>query len=237
MLAALLLVRGARAGAGAGREEGPQDRLGAGPADPEPVRRPGRGELPDLGDQLRPARQLQPGRPVARARHRREAGTSRTDKKTVTFTLVDGAKWSDGEPITSKDVKYSLDVLGGNGLLFTSYTENVTSVETPDAQTVVIKTKKPDTRIVGGLFVFILPEHIWGKQTIKRAHGQLPAPDPAGRQRPVRGHRVRLQPDRADGAQPEVPRVGRSRSSTSSSSSSTAAPTPSSARSRSARPT
>ena len=37
------------------------------------------------------------------------------DKKTVTFTLIEGAKWSDGEPITSKDVKYSLDVLGGEG--------------------------------------------------------------------------------------------------------------------------
>jgi len=90
------------------------------------------------------------------------------DKKTITFTLVEGAKWSDGEPITSKDVKYSLDVLGGNGLLFTSYTENVTSVEAPDAQTVVIKTKKPDARIVGGLFIFILPEHIWGQVPIKQ---------------------------------------------------------------------
>ena len=26
------------------------------------------------------------------------------DKKTVTFKMIDGAKWSDGEPITSKDV-------------------------------------------------------------------------------------------------------------------------------------
>ena len=48
------------------------------------------------------------------------------DKKTVTFHLVEGAKWSDGQPITSKDVKYSLDVLGGNGALFTGYTDNVT---------------------------------------------------------------------------------------------------------------
>ena len=59
-------------------------------------------------------------------------------------------------------------MLGGNGLLFTSYTENVTSVETPDAQTVVVKTKKPDARIVGGLFIFILPEHVWGKVPIKQ---------------------------------------------------------------------
>jgi len=85
------------------------------------------------------------------------------DKKTVTFHLIKGAKWSDGEPITSKDVKFSLDVLGDNGALFTGYTDNVTSVRTPDAETVVVKTKKPDARIVGGLFLYMIPEHIWGK--------------------------------------------------------------------------
>ena len=89
------------------------------------------------------------------------------DKKTVTFHLIKGAKWSDGEPITSKDVKFSLEVLGGNGALFTGYTDNVTSIQTPDAETVIVKTKKPDARIVGGLFIFMLPEHIWGKQSVK----------------------------------------------------------------------
>jgi peptide/nickel transport system substrate-binding protein len=89
------------------------------------------------------------------------------DKKTVTFHLIKGAKWSDGEPITSKDVKFSLDVLGDNGALFTGYTDNVTSVRTPDAETVVVKTKKPDARIVGGLFLYMIPEHIWGKQSVK----------------------------------------------------------------------
>jgi len=90
------------------------------------------------------------------------------DRKTITYHLVEGAKWSDGQPITSKDVKYSLEVLGGNGLLFTSYTDNVTSIRTPDANTVVVKTKRPDARMVGGLFIYILPEHVWGKVPIKK---------------------------------------------------------------------
>jgi peptide/nickel transport system substrate-binding protein len=93
------------------------------------------------------------------------------DKKTVTFHLVKGAKWSDGKPITSADVKYSLETLGSNGLLFTSYTDNVTSITTPDKDTVVIKTKKPDARIVGGLFIYILPKHIWGKVPVKTLTG------------------------------------------------------------------
>jgi peptide/nickel transport system substrate-binding protein len=89
------------------------------------------------------------------------------DKKTVTFHLVEGAKWSDGQPITSKDVKYSLDVLGGNGALFTGYTDNVTSITTPDDNTVVVKTKKPDARIIGGLFIYMLPQHVYGKHSVK----------------------------------------------------------------------
>jgi peptide/nickel transport system substrate-binding protein len=93
------------------------------------------------------------------------------DGKTITFKLFDGLKWSDGQPLTSEDVKYSWEVLGGNGLLFTSYTENVTSIETPDDTTVVVKTKKPDARIVGGVFVYIIPKHIWGKQSVKQLMG------------------------------------------------------------------
>jgi peptide/nickel transport system substrate-binding protein len=97
------------------------------------------------------------------------------DKKTVTFHLDPKKKWSDGVPVTSADVKYSLEALGGHGALFTSYTENITAIETPDPHTVVIKTSKPDTRIVGGLFIYILPKHIWGKHSISELTGSFQA--------------------------------------------------------------
>ena len=90
------------------------------------------------------------------------------DKKTVTFKLIEGAKWSDGEPITSKDVKYSLEKLGSDSLIFTGYTSNVTSIETPDDTTVVIHTKQPDARIIGGLFVYMIPEHVYGKEPLSK---------------------------------------------------------------------
>jgi peptide/nickel transport system substrate-binding protein len=91
----------------------------------------------------------------------------------VTFKLVSGAKWSDGQPITSKDVKYTFETMAPNSLLFSSYTENVKSIETPDDTTVVINTTKPDARIVGGLFVYILPEHIYGKEKLKSLTGSF----------------------------------------------------------------
>jgi peptide/nickel transport system substrate-binding protein len=93
------------------------------------------------------------------------------DQRTITFKLDPTAKWSDGKPVTSGDVKWSLDVLGSNGALFTSYTDNITSIDTPDPHTVVIHTKRPDARIVGGLFIYILPKHIWGKVPVKDLTG------------------------------------------------------------------
>src|SRR5215207_364551 len=49
------------------------------------------------------------------------------DGRTVTFTLPDDRNWSDGEPVTSADVKYSLETLGEEGSLFAGYTSNVTA--------------------------------------------------------------------------------------------------------------
>ena len=85
------------------------------------------------------------------------------DQKSVTFTLNPDAKWSDGTPITSTDVKWSLENLGTDGYNFSAYTDKVESIETPDDTTVVVNTTQPDARMVGGLFIYILPEHIWGK--------------------------------------------------------------------------
>src|SRR3954447_24151659 len=100
------------------------------------------------------------------------------DKKTITFKLFPGHKWSDGQPITSKDVKYSFDTFAPNSLLFGSYVENISSIETPDDLTVILKTKRPDARIVGGLFVYILPEHVWGKVPVKKLTGSYQPPPP-----------------------------------------------------------
>jgi peptide/nickel transport system substrate-binding protein len=94
------------------------------------------------------------------------------DRKTVTFKLDPDKRWSDGKPVTSADVKWSLDTLGGNGALFTGYTSSIERIETPDPHTVVIHAKKPDARIVGGLFVYILPKHIWGKVPLDQLTGQ-----------------------------------------------------------------
>ena len=64
-------------------------------------------------------------------------------------------------------------MLGGNGLLFSAYTQTVTAIKTPDEHTVVIETSRPDARIIGGMWIYIIPEHVFGK--VPR-EGAQPAP-------------------------------------------------------------
>ena len=56
----------------------------------------------------------------------------------MTFNLDPDKYWSDGEPVTSKDVKYSLEMLGSEGGIFSGYTDEITSIKTPDDETVVM---------------------------------------------------------------------------------------------------
>ena len=83
-LVALAIAWALAAAAPASAQEGKKVlRLGqaAGAADAEPVHRPGRGGLPRLVDQLRPARQLQPEGPRPDPGDRRRAGRSRPTRR------------------------------------------------------------------------------------------------------------------------------------------------------------
>ena len=103
--------------------------------------------------------------------------------------------------MTSKDVKYSLETLGSEGDIFSGYTDEITSIKTPDDETVVITTKEPDARIVGGLFVYILPEHIWGKESIDEITGSFQPELPLVGSGPYvvtefsRGRIIRMEPN------------------------------------------
>ncbi|MBX0329962.1 hypothetical protein K2Z83_20045, partial [Oscillochloris sp. ZM17-4] len=86
------------------------------------------------------------------------------DGKTWTFKLNPGAKWSDGQPLTSEDVKFTYDMIRGfdSFALISTYTSLIASIETPDPQTVVIAFEQPVANTVERFSsVYILPKHIW----------------------------------------------------------------------------
>ncbi|MQY16854.1 Periplasmic oligopeptide-binding protein [Streptomyces sp. RB5] len=88
------------------------------------------------------------------------------DGKTWTYHFDPKAKWSDGKPITSKDAKFTLDLIKGNEVLAgseTSLVDPITSVEAPDEHTLVVTLDKP-SGIMNHMNNFhIMPEHVWSK--------------------------------------------------------------------------
>ncbi|MGB8509128.1 MAG: ABC transporter substrate-binding protein [Pyrinomonadaceae bacterium] len=98
------------------------------------------------------------------------------DAKTVTFTLHDGVTFHDGRPLTSADAKYTLDSLlastkkkappffesasaAGQQSASSGTQPYVTSVEAPDARTLVIHLRKPWSQLLGNLVsVPVIPQ-------------------------------------------------------------------------------
>jgi len=85
------------------------------------------------------------------------------DGKVWTFTITDKAKWQDGEPLTASDVAFTFNYTIDNKMgLFVDYVNYITKVEAPDATHVVFTCSKPKANMLG-LWLPILPEHIWSK--------------------------------------------------------------------------
>jgi peptide/nickel transport system substrate-binding protein len=89
--------------------------------------------------------------------------------KTLTLQLVRNAKWSDGKPLTSADVVYSLtagrqdktmDMIG-----LTRPNSNIASIKAQGKYAVVIKLKTVDSQFIAAVLngQFVVPQHIWSK--------------------------------------------------------------------------
>ena len=85
------------------------------------------------------------------------------DLKSITYTLRDGVKWSDGKPLTSADMKFTLEMMLKNPAVDTvGVGETVASVEAPSPTEVKINLKGVDTHFPESLADFpVVPEHIW----------------------------------------------------------------------------
>ncbi|MGH3424081.1 MAG: ABC transporter substrate-binding protein [Nocardioidaceae bacterium] len=97
-----------------------------------------------------------------------ESWKTSADKRTWTFKIRDGLKWSDGEPITAKDAAWTFNLIMNNDVAATangSLVSNFASVEAPDDTTLVIRTKKPQSNMlyvsIPESGIPIVPEHIW----------------------------------------------------------------------------
>jgi peptide/nickel transport system substrate-binding protein len=98
--------------------------------------------------------------------------------KTWTYTLRPNLKWSDGQPLTSADVVFTINRARKEAWLnYTSVVQNLHATA-PDPQTVVVTTSVPDPKLPT-LDCYILPQHIWGKLS-KSAITKYPGEDGVG---------------------------------------------------------
>ncbi|GAB2476946.1 ABC transporter substrate-binding protein [Jatrophihabitans fulvus] len=88
-----------------------------------------------------------------------------SDRKTWTFALHKNLKWTDGKPITSKDVAWTMNLILSNPTAATAngqLLDNVASVKASDDTTVVITTKAPQVNLLDSVGqVPIVPQHVW----------------------------------------------------------------------------
>ncbi len=91
-----------------------------------------------------------------------ESWTSSADKLTWTYKMRSGMKWSDGEPMTADDVKYTID--RANEEQWNSHITITASLTAKivDPTTLEITTSVPDPRLPN-LGVYIIPKHIYEK--------------------------------------------------------------------------
>lgn len=100
------------------------------------------------------------------------------DGLVYTFDLRD-ATWHDGEPVTSSDVRFSMEeVLAPNHGRFQTAYEFVDSIETPDDSTLVITLSEPYAPLMSLLTVFdapVLPQHVYeGSDPLTNEANQQP---------------------------------------------------------------
>ena len=102
----------------------------------------------------------------------KENGGLSEDGLTWTIKIRDDAVWSDGEPLTAKDIAFTYNlVLDQNWSNFTNYLPFTDSIEATDDTTLVWKTTKPSIAPLIPPWIYILPQHIWGgmsKDEIKK---------------------------------------------------------------------
>ena len=91
-----------------------------------------------------------------------ETFSSSEDGRIWNFRLKENLFWSDGKPVTSSDVRFSILLTGWNNPYAYWIKETLEEAQTPDNRTVIFSFNKPYTRLPMEFTThIILPEHRW----------------------------------------------------------------------------
>ena len=89
------------------------------------------------------------------------------DGLTWTMTIIEGATFHDGEPLTAADVAFTIQLYRDTEAFpfLPSYAAPFETIEAPDDTTVVLTTAQPLNTFESYMaFIYVLPEHIWAEE-------------------------------------------------------------------------
>jgi peptide/nickel transport system substrate-binding protein len=95
------------------------------------------------------------------------------DGKVITFKLRPNLTWSDGQKLTSRDVRFTVDVIHATGApsLWRAYLAPITRLDTPDDTTVVATYAEPYAPALMTWTMPILPAHVYGDGSLAQSKG------------------------------------------------------------------
>jgi len=92
-----------------------------------------------------------------------ESWTMSEDGLTWTFKIRQGVKWSDGQPLTARDIAFTYEFQKEYELgAFLSALDGIKSATATDDTTLVIECDRPKADVLA-MWAPILPEHIWSQ--------------------------------------------------------------------------
>ncbi|MBW4029864.1 MAG: ABC transporter substrate-binding protein [Acidobacteria bacterium] len=85
--------------------------------------------------------------------------------RSLTFTLRNGVKWSDGKPFTAADVAYTFNLIGQNPAANYSGVPQMTNAARVKGNTVTLDFAKPAYQSISSIAgsTLIVPEHLWAR--------------------------------------------------------------------------
>ncbi|MCC7022159.1 MAG: peptide ABC transporter substrate-binding protein [Thermomicrobiales bacterium] len=98
------------------------------------------------------------------------------DLTSVTYTLLDGVKWADGEPFTADDVVFTYNwvIDPANASVSAGVYAAIKSMEAPDAKTVKVTFAEPNANWfephAGSTWGYVYPKHVLDVEDKKGAH-------------------------------------------------------------------
>ena len=101
------------------------------------------------------------------------------DQKTWTFHLRPGVKWQDGQPLTAADVAWTFNTIIKDDLSPAVYLKGVSKAVAVDDTTLKVYCTQPKANMLTTqIYIYVLPEHIWGKLSASQLANTFRNPTP-----------------------------------------------------------